>query len=74
VKTEFSKFGDVLDKVKRQLDAAGRTIESTGARTRAMQRKLRTVEELPAGAATSLLDLSEDSPADLAANGEDELV
>ena len=74
VKHEFGKFGDVLDKVKRQLDAAGRTIESTGARTRAMQRKLRTVEELPAGAATSLLDLSEDSPADLAANGEDELV
>jgi DNA recombination protein RmuC len=47
VKTEFSKFGDVLDKVKKQLDTASRTIEQTGVRSRAMERKLRTVEQLP---------------------------
>ena len=46
VKTEFAKFGDVLDKVKRQLDTASRTIEETGRRTRAMERKLRSVEQL----------------------------
>jgi len=50
----------VLDKVKRQLDVAGRTIESTGARTRALQRKLRTVEELPSDAAAAMLELDED--------------
>jgi len=60
VKHEFGKFGDVLDKVKRQLDVAGRTIESTGARTRALQRKLRTVEELPSDAAAAMLELDED--------------
>jgi DNA recombination protein RmuC len=47
VKTEFGKFGDVLDKVKRQLDTAGRSIEETGRRTRAMERRLRGVEQLP---------------------------
>jgi DNA recombination protein RmuC len=47
VKSEFAKFGDVLDKVKRQLATATRTIEETGVRTRAMERKLRAVEELP---------------------------
>jgi DNA recombination protein RmuC len=74
VKHEFGKFGDVLDKVKRQLDAAGRTIESTGARTRAMQRKLRTVEDLPAGTAAAMLDLGVDSPSDLLAAHDDDVV
>jgi DNA recombination protein RmuC len=47
VKTEFTKFGSVLDKVKRQLDTAGRTIDETGRRTRAMERRLRGVEQVP---------------------------
>ncbi|MCP5110964.1 MAG: DNA recombination protein RmuC [bacterium] len=57
VKTEFAKFGDVLDKVKRQLDTATRTIEQTGARTRAMERRLRSVEQLPDGEASTILEL-----------------
>jgi DNA recombination protein RmuC len=55
VKTEFGKFGEVLDKVKRQLGAATNTIEQTGVRTRAMERKLRSVEELPGSEASELL-------------------
>jgi DNA recombination protein RmuC len=47
VKTEFGKFGDVLDKVKKQLATASRTIDQAGVRTRAMERKLRSVEQLP---------------------------
>lgn len=43
VKAEFSKFGAVLDKVKKQLDTASNTIEDTTRRTRAMERKLRDV-------------------------------
>ncbi|MGB5703005.1 MAG: DNA recombination protein RmuC [Polyangiales bacterium] len=65
VKHEFGKFGGVLEKVKRQLDTAGRTLEETGVRTRAMERKLRSVEVLPAGAATEMLELAEESPVDL---------
>ena len=58
VKTEFGKFGDVLAKVKRQLDTAGRTIDETGRRTRAMERRLRVVEELPDAEAELVLDLA----------------
>ncbi len=65
VKHEFGKFGGVLEKVKRQLDTAGRTLEETGVRTRAMERKLRTVEALPADAATEMLDLAAENPVDL---------
>ena len=59
VKTEFGKFGDVLSKVKKQLNAASNTIEETGTRTRAMERKLRAVEQLPESDATRVLELSE---------------
>lgn len=58
VKTEFAKFGAVLDKVKRQLNVASQTIEETGVRTRAMERRLRDVEELPPGIAIEVLKLS----------------
>ncbi len=57
VKTEFGKFGEVLDKVKKQLSTATKTIEETGVRTRAMERKLRSVEELPAAVASEVLAL-----------------
>ena len=58
VKTEFHKFGDVLDKVKRQLHTASRTIEDTGARSRAIERKLRSVEQLPATEVSLVLALT----------------
>ncbi len=57
VKTEFAKFGDMLDKVHKQLDSASKTIEATGIRTRAMERKLRLVESLPEYEAREVLEL-----------------
>ena len=56
VKSEFGKFGEVLDKVKKKLDEAGKHIEATGVRTRAITRKLRDVESLPGQEAAGLLD------------------
>ena len=47
VKTEFSKFGESLDAVKKSLQAATNQIESVGTRSRAVERSLRKVEELP---------------------------
>lgn len=47
VKTEFGKFGDVLDRVQRQLSTASNTIEKVGVRSRAIEKSLRDVEELP---------------------------
>lgn len=55
VKTEFSKFGDVLAKTKKKLDEARNTIESAEVRTRAIDRQLRQVEALPVEENTILL-------------------
>src|SRR5262249_17408932 len=60
VKTEFRKFGEVLDRVKRQLTTASKTIEETGVRPRAMARKLGDVEQLPQGVAAEVLELPEE--------------
>ncbi|MCH9646715.1 MAG: DNA recombination protein RmuC [Deltaproteobacteria bacterium] len=60
VKTEFGKFGAVLDKVKKQLGTASRTLDETGVRTRAMERRLREVESLPSREAAAVLGLEED--------------
>ena len=49
VKTEFSKFGDSLEAVKKSLLAATNKIETVGVRSRAVERSLRKVEELPGG-------------------------
>ncbi|MDP1760769.1 MAG: DNA recombination protein RmuC [Deltaproteobacteria bacterium] len=57
IKTEFGKFGDVLDKVKRHIDLAGQTIEKTGVRSRAIERKLRSVEKLTEPEALEILAL-----------------
>jgi DNA recombination protein RmuC len=57
IKTEFGKFGDILDKVKRQLSTASRTLEDTGKRSRAIVRKLRSVEKLPEPEALEILAL-----------------
>jgi DNA recombination protein RmuC len=54
VKTEFSKFGGVLEKVKSKLQSATNEIDQVGTRTRAMQRQLRNVESAPDDATTAL--------------------
>ena len=47
VKTQFSTFGDVLEKTKKKLQQATNVIDFAGVRSRAIERKLRTVQELP---------------------------
>ena len=47
VKTEFGKFGDVLAKTKKKLQEASNTIDHAEVRTRAIERKLRKVQEIP---------------------------
>ena len=55
VKTEFSKFGDVLTQTKLALERAAKNIESAEVRSRQMARKLKSVEALPSDAAQLLL-------------------
>ncbi|HSG89446.1 MAG TPA: DNA recombination protein RmuC, partial [Pseudomonadales bacterium] len=57
VKTEFGKFGDTLEKVKKKLQEAGNHIDHVGVRSRAMQRKLRDVEALPSATSAPVLGL-----------------
>ena len=65
VKTEFGKFSDLLDGVKRKLDQASNTMDDAARKSRTIERKLRNVEELPASDAQVLLrDLVPDSDAD----------
>jgi DNA recombination protein RmuC len=56
VKNEFGKFGVVLDKTRKQLDAARNSIDSAGVRTRAIERTLRDVESLSGSAGEALLE------------------
>ncbi|MRW83283.1 DNA recombination protein RmuC [Pseudoduganella sp. FT26W] len=64
VKTEFSKFGDVLAATKLTLERAAKNIESAETRSRVMARKLKTVEALPSEQAQLLMgaDLDRNDP------------
>ena len=55
VKTDFGKFGDLLSRTKKQLDTVSNTLGDAEVRTRAIERKLRGVEALPAVEADRLL-------------------
>lgn len=68
VKTEFGKFGGVLEKVKRQLATATRSIDQAGVRSRAMARRLQSVEHLPEEEASAILNLT----LDVAGDGDDD--
>jgi DNA recombination protein RmuC len=47
VKTEFGKFGAVLAKTKKKLQEASNSIDKAQVRTRAIERQLRNVQQLP---------------------------
>ena len=71
-KAEFQKYGDVWDKLEKQLNQAHDTVVTAGRRTRAVERKLREVEitDIPSNAARELelvpppdeLDFENDAP------------
>jgi DNA recombination protein RmuC len=66
VKTEFRKFGEVVDSTRKSITAAANKFDELGRRTRAIERGLRSVEVLPVDAADTAPLLAEltDSPAD----------
>jgi DNA recombination protein RmuC len=55
VKTEFGNFATILEKTKSKLESASLEIERAGTRSRAIERKLRDVQELPKAEATNIL-------------------
>src|SRR6478672_3738350 len=64
VKTEFGKFGTVLDAVKKKLDEASNKIDQTRTRTNVLTRKLREVEALPLEDSQELLGFEVDADED----------
>lgn len=57
VKTEYGKFGIVLDSVKKKLSSASNEIDNAFTRHRAMGRKLRSVEAVETDSDVSALEL-----------------
>ena len=55
VKTEFGKFGDIVEATKRSIDAAANKFTELGRRSRAIKRHLQDVQELPSGTPTTVL-------------------
>lgn len=57
VKTEFSKFGDLISKAQKKISEAHNDLDHlVGTRTRMIQRKLKEVEELPEEEGRKLLE------------------
>ncbi len=55
VKTEFGKFGDILEKTQKKLETASNSIGEATRKTRTIERKLRNVEELPTAETVKLI-------------------
>jgi DNA recombination protein RmuC len=60
VKTEFKMFGDVLDKTQKKLQEASNVIDTAGRRSRAIERKLKNVHEVPKAEAITLIGEAEE--------------
>ncbi len=66
VKSEFMKFGDILDKTNKKLLEISSTMEQATKKTRTIERKLKNVEALPIPSdETEFLLLSEDDNLDV---------
>jgi DNA recombination protein RmuC len=57
VKTEFGKYGEILERVQNKLQEASRAIDSVAVRRRQIERRLAGVETLPEGEAGLVLGL-----------------
>jgi DNA recombination protein RmuC len=62
IKTEFSRFGGLLEKVQKKLQEASNVMEQAHSRSRAIERRLREVQALPLGE-TPELNLESEPPA-----------
>ena len=61
VKTEFSKFGDLLDKTNKKLIEISNTMTDATRKTRTIERKLKNVEALPVSDESQFYNLTLDS-------------
>ena len=62
VKTEFGKFGDLLEKTQKKLQEASNTIDSAARKSRTIERRLGNVHELQDSQKTPTQDLLSETP------------
>ena len=55
VKSEFGRFGDILEKTQQKIREASNTIEDAARKSRTIERKLRKVQELPAADTAAMI-------------------
>ena len=55
VKTQFSKFGDLLEATKKKLQESANKIDAAATTSRQIERRLKDVESLPANESTKLI-------------------
>jgi DNA recombination protein RmuC len=72
VKTQFGKFGVLLEGVQKKLHEASNKMDAVSRQSRTIQRKLRDVQELPPGESAALLDAAADAPGPLEETDGDE--
>lgn len=58
-KVQYDKFGGVLEKAKKKIEEAGRSLDEAQDRNRIIQKRLKGVEEIDSDEATNLLGLEE---------------
>ena len=61
MKTEFGRFGDILDKTHKKLQEASNTIEDASRKSRTIEKKLKNVQELPKTETTAFIDNIDES-------------
>ncbi|CAO0823439.1 hypothetical protein DFAR_360014 [Desulfarculales bacterium] len=71
VKTEFARYGEMLDKVRKKLQEAEGHIDKMAVRKRVIDRRLKEVQTLPEAQAAGLLDMERQEPLE-AETSEDE--
>ena len=57
VKSEFGKFGDILEKTNKKLHEASKSIENATKKSRTIERKLKDVEAMPLEEAAPAMDI-----------------
>lgn len=63
-KAQYENFGTILEKAKKKIDEAGKTLDDARHRNTIIRKKLRTVEDLEQADATALLGLSDGDSAE----------
>jgi DNA recombination protein RmuC len=72
VKTQFARFGEIVSGVQRKLQEATNKMDTIAQQSRTIQRRLRDVQELPAGETPHLGPTGRETLAPLDGEGEDE--